>query len=360
MASMRAGIPMTPALLAAMRQAGARLQAGQFRVAHDELVEIVAANPGLVEALRLLAGAKLALGDARTAEGLLRRALELDPQWTPTLTTLGELLLGAGRGAQAAPLLERAATGSPPDPRAALVLARYYNDNRRAADALRVAAPLCTSGRADAELAARRIAALASLGHQAEAVTCYRRLAAALPQNPSAAHALAIALAAANQHDEAIRLAGSLLASGYRHASLYRLQGRSLNAQGDMERAEAALQECVRLEPRHAEAQGELAQLVWLRTGDIARATAAFDAALATFPGESTLLAAKASILQGAGDARAALRASRHCWHIPRRRRRCCCVPASRRSSSIHRQRCSSRRAPCAPCPAMPPHARCW
>ncbi len=297
---------MNPALLAAMRQVSTRLQAGEFRQAHDELERIVAANPGIVEALRLLAGAKLALGDGRGAESLLRRALELDPHWAPSLTTLGELLLGAGRAAEAVPLLERAVAGASPDPRAALVLTRYYNDSRRPAEVLRVAGPLCASGRADAELAAQHVAAYAALGRQDEAVAGYRRLVAAVPQSPAAAHGLAIALAAANQHDEVVRLTRSLLAAGYRHASLHRLQGRSLNAAGDAAGAEAALRECVQAEPRHIEAHNELAQLVWLRTGDLAQATAAFDQALTRFPDDAALLAGKAAILQGAGDARAA------------------------------------------------------
>ena len=43
------------------------------------------------------------------------------------------------------------------------------------------------------------------------------------------------------------------------------------------------LRECVTLEPRLVDAHNELAQLVWLRTGDIAEATATLDRALAIF-----------------------------------------------------------------------------
>src|SRR5258705_3551387 len=79
-------------LLDAMRRAGALLQAGNFRAAHEQLVTIVGDNPDFVEALRLLAGAKQMLGDTAAAENLLHRALALDPNWTPTLATLGALL----------------------------------------------------------------------------------------------------------------------------------------------------------------------------------------------------------------------------------------------------------------------------
>src|SRR6266478_6866016 len=296
----------TPALIEAMRRISELLRTGAYRAAHDELEPMVAANPAFVEALRLLAGAKQALGDPAAAEALLRRALALDPNWMPTLTTLGELLLGNGRGSEAEPLLTRAVAGSPPFPRAALLLARYYNDTGRPSLALAVAAPLCTSGMADAELAAQHIAALAALGHAAEAVAGYRSIAAAAPDNLAVAHALAIALNTAGQPAEAAQVAQRTLARGHQGAALHSTYARSLIAQGALDRAEAALRECLELEPRLIEAQTSLAQLVWMRAGDLGQATAALDQALQRFPGDVTLRAAKAAILQGAGDARAA------------------------------------------------------
>ena len=289
-----------------MRRISALLQAGSFGTAHDELTRIVAANPGYAEALRLLGGTKLALGDAQAAEQLLRQALTLDPNWTPTLVTLAELLLGGGRGVEAEPLLQQALALSPSYPRAALLLARYYNDSGRAAQALAVAAPLCASGRADAELAAQHVSALAALGRQEEAVAGYRSIAAAAPGNPAASHALAIALGVAGHHEEAVRLAERCLKRGPRTAALYNTYARSLIAQGALEGAEAALRECLRLDPRLADAHNSLAQLIWMRSGDAAQATAELDNALKRFGGDEALWAAKAAILQGAGDVRAA------------------------------------------------------
>ena len=296
----------SPALIDAMRRASALLQVGNFPLAQTQLEAIVAANPGYVEGLRLLAGTRQALGDAEAAEKLLRRALELDPAWTPTLATLGELLLSSGRGSEAESLLQRAAAGSPPYARAALLLARYYNDMRRPAEALAVAAPLCLAGKGDAELSAQHIAALAALGRQAEAVTVYRNLVASAPENLAAAHALAIALQVANQHGDAAQVAQHALTRGHKTAALLNTLARSLIAQGALRKAEAVLHDCLALEPRLLDAQNNLAQLIWMRTGDIAQATAEFDRALQTFGNDDALWAAKAAILQGAGDARAA------------------------------------------------------
>ena len=297
---------MTPTLIEAMRGITALLRAGSFCSAQEQLETIVAANPDFVEALRLLGGVKQALGDPPGAETLLRRALELDPHWTPTLATLGELLLTGGRSSEAEPLLQRALAGTPPNARAALLLARYYNDTGRPAQALAIAAPLCLSGSADVELAAQHIAALAALARHEEAVATYRAIAAAAPNNSAAAHGLAIALNMTGRHEEAGRIAQHVLTRGLKSSALLATYARSLIAQGEPERAEAALRECLALEPRLADAHSQLAQLIWLRSGDLAQATAELDRALETYATDEALWAAKASILQGGGNPRRA------------------------------------------------------
>ena len=289
--------------LDALRQVGALLQAGELRSAHERLQAIVAKHPDCVEALRLLGGLRQGFGDAEGAEALLRRALALDPGWTPTLGTLGELLLATGRDEEAEALLRRAATKLP---QAALRLARHCNERQRPAEALALLAPRCAAGPVNAELAAQHIAALAALGRADEAADFYRRAAAAAPDSPVAAQALAIALAASGQHAEAERAASRALASGRASAAAHFTRARSLVALGEFARAESDLRDGLRLEPRHAEAHDHLARLVWMRSGDLAESTATLDAALHRFPGDETLLAAKAAILQGAGDARGA------------------------------------------------------
>lgn len=293
----------SPTLLDAMRDVNALLQAGELRLAHDRLAAIVEENPECVEALRLLAGTRQARGDIDNAEALLRKALALDPNWTPTLATLGELLLNSGRSGEAEPMLRRAAQRLP---RAALVLARHYNDQQRPAEALAIIAPLCASGQVDAELATQHVAALAALGRQDEAIVFYRRLAEASPGNLTVTHAIAIALDAAGRPAEAERAASHVLARGHRTAAAHFTHARSLIALGDFERAEAALRDCLRLEPRLADAHSHLARLVWMRSGDLAQTTALLDQALQAFPRDDTLWAAKAAILQGAGDAKSA------------------------------------------------------
>jgi tetratricopeptide (TPR) repeat protein len=289
-----------------MRRISSLLQSGHYSEAHAQLEPLVAANPDYVEGLRLLAGTKQALGDLSQVEALLRRALDIDPKWTPTLTSLAELLLMAGRSDEAVRLLQRAVQGTPAYPRAALLLARHYLDNGRPAAALEIAAAWCSSIKLDGDLAALHAAAYAALGRHSDAVAHYRRLASLDPDNQVAAHTLAAALNAANQPQEAELIVSHALRRGRPAAALYLTHARSLITLERFEQAELALRECVRLEPRLAEAHNSLAQLIWMRTGNAAETTGALDQALEKHPHDDALWAAKAALLQGAGDARGA------------------------------------------------------
>jgi tetratricopeptide (TPR) repeat protein len=297
---------MSAPLAESMRRISGLLQSGQYGTAHAQLESLVAANPGFVEGMRLLAGAKQALGDIVQAESLLRRALEIDPQAPATLTTLAEVLLLSGRSAEAVPLLQRAIQGTPPYPRAAFLLARHHLNTGQPALALEVATPWCNSGRADFDLSALHVAAYAALGRQGEAVENYRRVVAHVPESSVAAHALAVALNAAQQPQEAERIARQTLLRAQPTAALYYAHARSLLGLERFGEAEAALQECVRLDPRRADAHDRLAELIWMRTGDIGEATRSLDQALGMLPHDDALRGTKAALLQGAGDARGA------------------------------------------------------
>jgi predicted Zn-dependent protease len=293
-------------LAESMRRISGLLQSGQYSAAHSQLESLVAANPDYVEGLRLLAGTKQALGDLAQAESLLRRALGIDPAWPPTLTTLAELLLAEGRSTEAVPLLQRAIQGSLAHPRAALLLVRHYLDAGQPAKALDIAAPWCNSGKADADLSALHVAAYAALGRQSEAVANSRRLLALAPDNPIASYTLAVALNSADQPEEGERVVRQTLRRTRPTAALYYTHARSLVSLERFNEAEVALRECVQLEPRRVEAHDSLAQIIWMRTGNIIEATRALDQAIEKYPQDDALRAAKAALLQGAGDARGA------------------------------------------------------
>ena len=289
-----------------MRRISGLLQSGQYGAAHAQLETLVAANPEYVEGLRLFAGTKQVLGDLAQAESLLRRALEIDPQWTPTLTTLAELLLTAGRSAEAMPLLQRAVQGVPRYPRAAVLLVRHYLDAGQPTAALEIATSWSNSGKLDDDLSALHVAAYAALGRETEAVANYRRLAALASDNHIATHTLAIALNAADQPEEGERIVRQALSRTRPTAALHHTHARSLIGLERFDEAELALRECVRLEPRRAAAHDSLAQVVWMRTGNIIEATRTLDQAIDKYEHDDALWGVKAALLQGAGDARGA------------------------------------------------------
>jgi tetratricopeptide (TPR) repeat protein len=204
------------------------------------------------------------------------------------------------------PLLQRAVQGVPRYPRAALLLVRYYLDAGQPAAALEIATPWCNSGKLDDDLSALHVAAYAALGREAEAVANYRRLAALAPENHTATHTLAVALNAANQPEEGERVVRQTLSRTPPTAALHHTHARSLIALERFDQAELALRECVRLEPRRAEAHDSLAQLVWMRSGNMIEATRVLDQALEKYQHDDALWATKAALLQGAGDARGA------------------------------------------------------
>jgi tetratricopeptide (TPR) repeat protein len=287
-----------------MRRISELLQTGQYSAAHAQLESVVAANPNYVEGLRLLAGTKQALGDLTQAESLLRRALEIDGTWPPTLTTLAELLLATNRSAEAIPLLQRVVRNSP---RAASLLARWYMDAGQPTLALEIATLWSNAGKADADLSETLVAAYAALGRRAEAVAHCRRRVAMKPDDTIATYALALALNSADQPEESARLMQQTLTRAQPNAAMLYTHARSLIDLERFDEAEQSLRDCIRLEPRRAEAHDRLAQLVWRRTGKIDEATSALDEALRIYANDDALWATKAALLQEAGDPRAAL-----------------------------------------------------
>jgi tetratricopeptide (TPR) repeat protein len=299
----------TPAIVQAMQRASALLQAGNFPLARASLEDIVRTAPRFVEAHRLLAGALQALGDHAGAERTLRHALTLDPRWAPTLAALGELLAAGGREAEAETHLRNALAAGNRSPRTWLTLARLLNAANRPADVLDLTAALAQAPQPDLDLLTQRATALTALDRHAEAITLFRRVAAAAPGSAVAELNLAGALDAAGQHVEAEASARRARSNGANSPAATYLHATTLLASGRFDEAEATLRDTLRQDPTFADAQQNLAQLIWMRSGDLAAASDHLDATLRQYPDKQSLHAIKAGLLAGAGDPQAA-----HAW----------------------------------------------
>ena len=130
---------------------------------------------------------------------------------------------------------------------------------------------------------------------------CHRELRQAVrlaPWDGAAQFALASIAAALGEEEEAEAAARRAIKLGLDDIHSYVLLGRLFNKQCRFEEAEIAWRKAVRKNPAHAQAQRELAQLVWMLTGELAKARAELDAA----PQSHDIVAVTVRLLQDAGD----------------------------------------------------------
>ncbi len=143
---------------------------------------------------------------------------------------------------------------------------------------------------------------LLSEGRDEEAVEIWRALVRADPDNPYANYNLASVLYAVAQEEEAESACRTALAKGLEGVEPGLFLGRLMILQSRFEEAEGALREAVARDPLSEEGQRELANLIWMRTGDVARARAVLDAA----PPTAGITALTVKLLQDAGEDAAA------------------------------------------------------
>jgi tetratricopeptide (TPR) repeat protein len=244
------------------------LRAGRIGLAVAALRGLTAERPDLARGHELLAAALEASGDKAGAETALRTALARDSNSAPAATRLAGLLL----------------------------------QRRNAPEAVAVLAPYIEHSKADLNLLTTLGAALRSLGRREEAVAAYRKAALTAPDSAPAAHNLAGALGDAQRFAESEAATRRAMELGLDAPEMWLVRGRALLGVSRFDEAEAAFREALRRRPAYADAHAELAQLIWMRTEDVAAATETMDKALAASPADAPLCLAKAKVLEYAGD----------------------------------------------------------
>lgn len=134
---------------------------------------------------------------------------------------------------------------------------------------------------------------------------CERELRQAVrlaPEDGAAEFALASILNRLGKESEAETATRSAIAKGMDDIHSWLLLGRILGKQDRFGEAEAAYRAAVRRDPASPPAQRELAQLIWMQTGDLAKARAELDAA----PQTPEIVAITVRLLQAAGEDKAA------------------------------------------------------
>ncbi len=171
----------------------------------------------------------------------------------------------------------------------------------RAAEALPLIEPAARrAGATHAELAAHA-EVLRALGRKEEALEVYRRALAIAPQSPIAEHNLASVLADLSLYPEAEAAARRAFAKGLNAAETWLVLAHALEAQGRLDEAEAAYGEVLRRRPEMLRAQRDLAQLIWMRTGDADASAANLMALHRADPANPMVAAQLATVLRFAG-----------------------------------------------------------
>lgn len=143
---------------------------------------------------------------------------------------------------------------------------------------------------------------LLSEGRDDEAVDAWRALVRAQPDDPNTEYGLAAVLYAVAREEEAEAACRRALAKGLGGVEPWLFLGRLMTLQSRFDEAEDALREAVARDPLSAEAHRELANLIWMRTGDAAKARALLDEA----PPAPALTFVAVRLLQDAGEHAAA------------------------------------------------------
>ena len=153
----------------------------------------------------------------------------------------------------------------------------------------------------DAPTLMREAQALKAAGRLEEAASRYRQAIAANPRSGVAEHNLAACLGDQGRWVEAEPHIQAAFAKGLDAPETWLMLARCEQAQARLETAERAFREAIRRRPDMRDALRELAQLIWMASGDADAALKAIDAALRMAPGDVALNFVKAQALEFMG-----------------------------------------------------------
>lgn len=255
-----------------LQRIGQVMAARDFARAADLAADLIRTNPNLAAAHQLYGAALMSAGRLREAEQALREAIRLDPSLASVATRLSVLLVNSDR----------------------------------AVEALSVIAPFVDRPDADLALLTAKAVALKSLRRSEEAAAAYERARDAAPSSPVAEHNLAAHYGDIQRYAESEAAALQAFAKGLDAPETWLVHARALKGLGRLDEAAEAFNQAIQRRPTFADAHGDLAQLVWMRTEDVSASVQALDVAIGAHPDEPGLRLQKAKLLDYAGHPREA------------------------------------------------------
>jgi uncharacterized protein (TIGR02466 family) len=143
--------------------------------------------------------------------------------------------------------------------------------------------------------------------NRSEDAARWRTAVAAKPSDRIAWHNLAAAEGDLGRVAEAESAARRAIDLGIKAPETRLVLGRALQGLHRLDEAQRAFEDAIRLRPGYVEAHRDLAQLLWMRLGDVNAALAPVRAAIAANPAEARLYWVLSIVLEFAGDLPAAL-----------------------------------------------------
>lgn len=283
------------------------IHTGQLVQAQALLERLVRANPELSQAHWLLANVLLKLGDPVSAERAIRGFIRLDGETVSSLALLGEILDAQGRTADAADAFRQALACDPGNASIVARLATILLTRNRIPEALELIERFISQNKETPALLLLRAQSLLAIGDHQRAIPAFRKAADLLPDSDSAWIGLAAALADDGQHVAAETAVKHAATHGHDNAQTRFVLARVLLAQRRYEEAEAEFRNAIRLHPGYVQAHINLAETLWMHTGDAKTVSDEIDASLRTNPALSPLRLLKAKLLEASGDSAAAL-----------------------------------------------------
>ena len=139
-------------------------------------------------------------------------------------------------------------------------------------------------------------------GRHVEAIEVLKSIVDQEPNNVACMHNYAGALNEAGRNKEAVEIFRKAFKLGLNAPESYLVYGRCLAGNQELDEAEVALKHLVRLKPLDHDAHRELAQLIWMKTGDRDKALAVLNAAIQANPTVGGLHIARAQVYGQTGD----------------------------------------------------------
>lgn len=144
--------------------------------------------------------------------------------------------------------------------------------------------------------------ALKSQGRHVEALEVLGAMVDQAPDNVAVLHNYAAVLGEAGRNREAVDVMRKAFSMGLNEPESWLVFGRVLAGARELEEAEAALRRLVQMQPKEPAPHRELAQLIWMKTGDRDKALAVLNAAIEAYPTVAPLHIARAQIYGQTGD----------------------------------------------------------